>query len=117
MNEAEELLGIHLTELGLPFERQYPYAKGRRLRADFALLDSWLLIEITGGVYHGGAHGSVEGVLRDIDRLNAATLNLWRVLRFTPDQVKDGTAIATISRTLGAFALEEQARGAREPTT
>ena len=43
-------------------------------------------------------------------RLNAATLNLWRVLRFTPDQVKDGTAIATISRTLGAFSLEEAAR-------
>lgn len=108
-SEGEELLAIHLAELGVEFRRQYPYAAGRKLRADFAIPGKQLLIEIVGGVYSRAAHGSVSGVLADIDRLNAATLNLWRMLRFTPDQVKDGTAKAIIQRTLVIFALEELA--------
>ena len=98
MNEGEELLAIHLAELGVHFDRQHKYAPGRRLRADFALRLQGLLTEVMGGVYNRRAYGSVTGVLADIDRLNAATMAGWRMLRFTPDQVADGTAKDMVSR-------------------
>ena len=92
MNPAEDLLAIHLDELGLAYERQFRYVPGRRFRADFALPAYRLLIEVAGGVYTRKAHGSVTGVLADIDRLNRGTILGWRMLRVTPQMVEDGTA-------------------------
>ena len=85
-------MAIHLDELGLVYERQHRYVPGRRFRADFALPAYRLLIEVVGGVYTRQAHGSVTGVLKDIDRLNRGTILGWRMLRVTPQMVEDGTA-------------------------
>jgi hypothetical protein len=118
MNAAEELLSIHLTELGVYFQQEWQYAAGRRLRADFAVWDrhakNWrthgihettrlFLIEVQGGVYGKGgkAHGSITGILADIERLNQATLNGWKMLRFTPQQVENGEAKAMIQQAIG----------------
>lgn len=105
---AEEVLAIDLQAAGLPFVRQFKYAGGRRLAADFLVEGpptaqgrASVLVEIQGGVYTRKAHGSVTGVLADIDRLNAATVNGWRMLRFTPKQVDDGDAIPIIEKALG----------------
>ena len=100
MNPAEDLLAMHLTECNLSFERQFRYAEGRKLRADFALPQYRLLIEVTGGIWGRKAHGSIKGVLADIDRLNAATINGFYMLRFTPEQVENGTAKALIEAAL-----------------
>jgi len=119
MNPAEDLLSVHLAELGLHFERQYAYAKGRRFKADFAVWQPWgvgnyrylipgqgypglrlALIEVTGGIYSKQAHGSVTGVLKDNERLNQATLNGWKMLRFTPQQVESGEAKGMIEEAL-----------------
>lgn len=99
---AEEVLAIDLTAAGLMFTRQFEYAVGRRLKADFVVQanSDAVLVEIQGGVYTRKAHGSVSGVLADIDRLNAATVNGWRMLRFTPKQVDEGEAIPMIERAL-----------------
>lgn len=97
MNPAEDLLAMHLTECNLSFERQFRYAEGRKLRADFALPAYRLLIEVTGGIWGRKAHGSIKGVLADIDRLNEATRNDWRMFRFTPDMVESGQAIEMIA--------------------
>ena len=115
-NEAETLLAVHLRELGIAFCRQHLYAHGRRLRADFAFPKARLLVEVQGGVFTRQAHGSITGVKADNDRLNAATLNRWRVLRFTPDEVKDGRAKDVIQRALAIAALDAlQAALGREP--
>jgi len=119
MNPAEDLLSVHLAELGLHSERQFAYAKGRRFKADFAVWQPWgvgnyrylipgqgypglrlCLIEVTGGIYSKQAHGSVTGVLKDNERLNQATLNGWKMLRFTPQQVESGEAKALIEEAL-----------------
>lgn len=100
-NEAETLLGVHLQELGLYFKQGYRYVPGRKFEADFAFPDRRLLIEVQGGIYSRAAHGSITGILADNERLNLATLNGWGMFRFTPDQVKDGTAIETIRKALG----------------
>ncbi len=120
---GEDAMSALLDELHLGYERQYAYAVGRRFRADFAV---WIrtarpheclcvLIEIVGGVYPWqrprkdgswggtpGAHGSVTGILADIERLNLATINGWFMLRFSPGQVNDGTARRVLERLISA---------------
>ena len=97
MNEGEELLALHLAELGVAFTRQCAYAVGRKMRADFGLPAERILIEVQGGVYSKQAHGSISGILADLARLNLATINNWRMMRFTPDQIASGEAKLTIA--------------------
>ena len=100
-NEAESLLAFQLRAVGIEFVRQHQYAPPRKFRADFGFLrPRGLLVEIQGGVFNRKAHGSITGILADIDRLNAATMADWRLLRFTPDMVRDGRALAMIERAL-----------------
>ena len=96
MNEGEELLALHLAELGVAFTRQCAYAVGRKMRADFGLPAERILIEVQGGVYTRQAHSSISGILADNERLNLATINNWRMMRFTPDQIASGEAKLTI---------------------
>lgn len=104
--EADLAFALSVTKCP-PFERQYRYAPGRRLRADFAWPDHRLLVEVQGGIFRGGskggrgAHGSITGILADIDRLNTATLAGYRLLRVTPDMVSSGAALALIEAALG----------------
>ena len=104
--DAEDELASALGLAGDPFvgfERQYAYVPGRKFRADFAWPASRLLVEIQGGVFTGQAHGSVKGVLADIERLNLATLNGWRLLRFTTacaDRAEVGETLDVIEKAL-----------------
>ena len=103
MSDAEDLLAFQIKAAGLPEPvRQYHYAPPRKLRADFAWPDVRLLVEVQGGLFsrRKGAHGSIGGVLADIDRLNEATLAGFRLLRASTDMVKDGRALALIERAL-----------------
>jgi very-short-patch-repair endonuclease len=99
---AEDTLAQALTLCGPPlseYEREYQYALPRKFRADFAWPAVSLLVEVQGGIYSGQAHGSISGILRDNERLNAATLAGFTVLRFTPDDIEDeqlGETLATI---------------------
>lgn len=103
---AEDLLATHLEELGEAFQRQYLYVPGRKYKADFALLQYKLLVEVQGGIYSKQAHGSVQGIIRDNERLNLASMLGWRVMRFTVQQVEWGHAKAAI-RTAIHLAGEE----------
>lgn len=91
---------MHLDELRIPYWRQYRYVPGRQFRADFGIPERKLLIEVQGGVFSRRAHGSITGVLKDNERLNQATLQGYRVLRFTPDEVMDGRAKETVAQCL-----------------
>lgn len=104
---AEDLLAMQLAAAGqYTVTRQYRYAPPRQLRADFLVevnsYDHGLLVEVQGGVYTRQAHGSVTGVLADIDRLNAATIAGYRMLRVTPQMIDSGEAMNLIERALGA---------------
>ena len=122
--DAEWLLGQHMADAGLAFERQYHYAagQGRDHRADFAFPDARLLVEVEGGLYGrgapcrlcgrrpGGAHGSVTGVLADLERSKLAAVAGFRVLRVTPAEVNDGTALRWILAALRPDAPAEAVR-------
>lgn len=97
--DAEDELAQNLTLAGgalAEYERQFAYVPGRKFAADFAWPAHRLLLEVQGGVFTGGAHGSITGIKRDIDRLNIATLNGWRLLRILPDATKQDEIAETL---------------------
>lgn len=74
---------------------------GRQWRFDFAL--TWFTedtqrfgIEIEGGSWINGRHNRASGFIKDMEKYNHAALMGYRVLRFTPQQVLDGSAIEFI---------------------
>ena len=101
--QAEEQLHIDLSAAGIEHVRKHRYVPDRKFEADFAIIPARLLIEVQGGVYSRAAHGSVTGVLADIERLNLATLHGWWMLRYTPDQVASGEALSGIEAVLAAM--------------
>ncbi len=102
---AELALLQHVRAVGLPEPvREFPFAAPRRYRADFAYPDARLLIEVEGGVYSGGRHTRGTGYTEDARKYNLAVLLGYRILRFTAEMVRDGTAVAVIEE-----ALREQA--------
>jgi len=63
----------------------------RRWRFDMANIENKIAIEIEGGIFSkgngqkgSGAHSSVTGILRDIEKYNNATALGWRVIRVVP---------------------------------
>ena len=67
-------------------------------------------MEIDGGTWSGGRHVRGDGYRRDCEKLNAATLAGWRVLRFVGRQVKTGEAIHTVQQALSAHVTPTFAR-------
>ena len=96
LSQTQILLGKFLQELGLCDENEpmfeYRFDDGRKWRADVALPSKRLLFEIEGGAWTRGRHTRGKGFLADLEKYNTATLCGWRVLRFSPEQVKSGWA-------------------------
>jgi very-short-patch-repair endonuclease len=97
----ENLLALHFNAYRLHPEREYRFHPPSRYRFDFAFLASMLAIEVEGGIWSKGAHSRPKGIIRDITKGNLAVLSGWRVLRYTPEMIKDGTAIREIQHALG----------------
>lgn len=97
-SDLEDWLETRLIQSGLTgYVREFQAINGRKWRWDFAYVDARLLIEVHGGTWGKGGHSSGVGIRRDCEKLNAATVNGWRVLAFTGDMVKDDTAPAVIA--------------------
>jgi len=93
-NEAEQVLAFQCLEDGIKdFEQEYVFAPPRKFRLDLAVVSQKVGIEICGGLWHGHAHSTPLMILRDYEKGNLLTLEGWRVLRYTPEQVRKGEAI------------------------
>lgn len=91
---------------------EYAFAPPRKWRFDWAWPERKVAVEIEGGIYgrgkpcpvckrrKSGAHSSVTGLLRDIEKYNRAASMGWRVLRATPDMVEDGSIFPIIVEAL-----------------
>jgi hypothetical protein len=108
-NEAHILFEKHLAELGLQFRREWRFHPLRKWRFDYVLGDfvngHWepnrVGIEIQGGFYRGkGGHNSINGMQRDMDKLNASVMLGWRVLHFSTADVLRGRAKAFLAEHL-----------------
>jgi very-short-patch-repair endonuclease len=80
---------------------EYRFHPERKWRADFAILNKRILIEVEGGIWTGGRHTRGAGFAADMDKYNIATLLGWRLLRFTPSQIKDKTYLALVDALIG----------------
>lgn len=66
---------------------EYRFHPLRKWRADYCWPLHMLLVEIDGGVWTGGRHTRGAGFIKDMEKLNAAALLGYRVLRYTPQQI------------------------------
>lgn len=79
---------------------EFKFSPGRRWRADFALPTARILVEIDGAVWTNGRHTRGSGFLADLDKMNAAAVLGYRVLRFTPQQARSGALGCTVAACL-----------------
>lgn len=87
---------------------------GRRWRFDLCWPDLLIAAEVDGGTWSGGRHTRGRGFEDDAEKVNAATLQGWRVYRFTRTQVLDGRAGQVLRRALTAPSVPGARAGAGE---
>lgn len=83
-----------LQDEGIPHEREFPFAKslGRKFRLDFFFPPD-VGCEIDGGIWTGGRHTRGAGVLADCEKFALAAGMGIRVVRVTPQHVRNGKAL------------------------
>ena len=86
---------IALAGYPVPHE-EWRFDAVRKWRFDLAWPDLRIAIEVDGAIWSQGRHTRGGGFLKDMEKLNAATLQGWRVLRTTPDGVKTGKALELV---------------------
>ena len=84
------LLCIHLRELGLEPVTEYQFHARRKWRFDVCVPESKLACEVDGGAYTRGRHTRGAGFIADMEKSNQAQIDGWKLLRFTPDQIRRG---------------------------
>ena len=92
------LLEKYLQKYNVSIVPEYKFCPDRKYRADYAIPDWRLLIEIEGGIYNKKAHGSITGILRDIEKYNLAAVHRYFVLRFTVQEFAIDCGIQLINQ-------------------
>lgn len=64
------------------FAQEYKFHATRKWRFDFADPENKVAVEIDGGVFAGGRHTRGVGFRADCEKINAAAVLGWRVLRY-----------------------------------
>lgn len=112
MNQAQDLLAIHLGELGVDFISEYRFSPDRKWRLDFYLPEYAVGLEIEGAIWTRGRHTRGEGYQNDIEKYNHATISGIKLLRFPVEWVLNGDA----KQFLGAW-LKVKAECVRQCST
>ena len=117
MTSTLSTLPLWLREHGIPEPlAEYQFHGKRKWRFDFAWPASLVALEIEGGVFgyrtatgkrQAGAHRSVQGVLRDIAKYNAAAMDGWRVLRVLPSTLYTEETVELLKTALGIAETSE----------
>lgn len=96
LSKGEETLAMHLRAHRFRFEREYKFHPTRLWRFDFCFPAYMLGVEIDGGTANGGRHTRAQGFAKDCEKLNAAALLGWKILRYTTEMAIRGDAIRDI---------------------
>src|SRR6185312_3510938 len=97
---AEDALAFQLQSSHLPFERQVQIHPDRRFRADFYIRAVRLVIEVEGGGFVNGRHSRGKGIESDAEKSFYIARMPARLIRVTPDHIKDGRALKWIQEAL-----------------
>lgn len=105
--EATNILLEQLRLVGLPEPvQEYRFHPSRKWRGDLAWIEQRLIVEIEGGIWlqtdtgRSKGHAHPTRFIGDIEKYNQMIILGWRLLRFTPAMVKDGTAVTGIMQIL-----------------
>ncbi len=90
-----------LYKLPLPVG-EHRFASPRLWRFDYAWKEQKVALEVEGGAWRGGRHTRGKGFTGDMEKYNRAVKLGWRVLRFTPDQLRNGEAFSELVEILEA---------------
>jgi very-short-patch-repair endonuclease len=87
--------------------REYRFAPPRRWRFDYCWPEAAVALECEGGVYVRGRHVRGSGFVKDLEKYSVAAVDGWRVLRFTPQQIKSGDCIPLLRTALTRYWLSQ----------
>ena len=98
MSHLEESLALQMRAFGIPeFERQHKFHPDRRWLLDF-YREGWG-IEVQGGGWNAGRHNRNPITIgKDYEKFNACAEMGIKLLLYTGEQIKDGSAITQIER-------------------
>lgn len=103
----EESFRRQASDLCLPlWVEEHRFDASRRWRFDFAWPALMLAVEVEGGTRSGGRHTRGDGYANDCEKYNAATLQGWRVLRFTADHLRQKRGAMSSAMTVLVQALQ-----------
>jgi len=93
-SKLEEKLAQDIALAGLPEPvREHRFHEVRQWRIDFAWPGQKLAAEVNGGTWGNGRHNRPSAIAKEYEKLNHLALAGWRVMLFSTDMVKDGTAV------------------------
>jgi len=85
--------------VGLPIPvREHRFHPQRRWRFDYAWPEHRIAIEVEGGAWTYGRHNRSKGFVNDMEKYNEAVLLGWRVLRYTPEQIRGGKWVDDLAK-------------------
>ena len=67
---------------------EYQGIEGRKFRFDAANPSLKICIEVEGSIWTFGRHNQPMGYIKDLEKYNLATLEGWKILRYTTDTVR-----------------------------
>ena len=90
-----------LQEAGLPAPiAEYKFWPGRKFAFDYAWPEFRVALEVEGGVFTRQAHGSISGVLRDMEKYSEAAARGWRIIRCLPRDLLSSRTLDYLTRAL-----------------
>jgi hypothetical protein len=89
-------------------ECEVRFHPARRWRADYCWREHRVILEKEGGIFRGGkgggsaigGHSSGVGILRDMEKSNAAQVLGYRYFRATPREIQSGAVLALLREVL-----------------
>lgn len=101
--DLNKLLADQIAASDLPQPvREYRIPGPRKFVYDFCWVSAKLLAEVQGGIWLPGksGHSSGVGLSRDFSKGNYSTILGWRLLHFSPQDVRSGKALDIIRQAL-----------------
>jgi len=95
----------HLTEEAPPYVREHRFHPTRRWRFDVAFVEQKVAVEIDGGCWSRGRHTRGSGYIKDTEKLNAAVVQGWRVLRYCTHTLEEDP-LAVVTQVLEVLDIE-----------
>lgn len=68
---------------------EYRAIPGRRFKFDYASIESSVLIEINGQIWHKGGHSTGKSLLRDYEKLNLAQAHGYCVFQLAAEMISE----------------------------